>query len=224
MKILILILTIFTGINLSNNNYVTKKEEFVNIISDAYEEYYLDNLETVAGDLVLVIGKINNNFSFSLYFNQSVSKTYNIDIYDQNKDILYKLQEYEDYQIYYNISLNDDSNYIIKLNSINNSTFMEYNIMSYYNDFDNLNIIKGNNKGVSSFPYNTKLKNKTSCTNSFSIFGLIFIIIEVVFLLVIFRRRNKNNRNRQESYEQNRNYQTLNYTILDSEKVDDNEN
>ena len=225
MKIILLFLTLFTAINLSDNNYLTKKEEFINTVSNAYETYYIENLDNATGELSLVIGSINGVYSFSVFYHSKVSKSYNIDIYDNNKDKLFVLSDYEDYQIYYNIPINNDSSYNLEINSNTNNTYMSYLISNIHQEYNNKELINGTGNNL--FPYNTVLKNQMSDTWLYIILVVIFIIIEIIIFIIIKKGKNKNqniNVNVNNSYNNVNNHRTLNYVILDDEKVDNNEN
>lgn len=219
MKILLFIITLLTSINLSNDSYLTKEQEFLNNVHNAYSSYYIEELDNATGDLILVVGKVDEKYSFSIFYKSNISNSYNVDIYDLNKDKVYTLSDYEDYQIYYNIQIKNGKSYKLLLKSIKTEkSYMEYDIKIDEEKF--VNGLDQNN-----FPYNTKLKNRMSNFTIYLICIIIFIIVEVFVYLMIRKRKAsiKGSNNYNNNYTNN-NYQTLNYVVIEDEKVDKDEN
>ena len=215
MKILLFIITLLTSINLSNDSYLTKEQEFLNNVHNAYSSYYIEELDNATGDLILVVGKVDEKYSFSIFYKSNISNSYNVDIYDLNKDKVYTLSDYEDYQIYYNIQIKNGKSYKLLLKSIKTEkSYMEYNIKIDEEKF-------GNGLGQNNFPYNTKLKNRMSNFTIYLICIILFIIVEVFVYLMI--RKRKASIKGSNNYTNN-NYQTLNYVVIEDEKVDKDEN
>ena len=219
MKILLFIITLLTSINLSNDSYLTKEQEFLNNVHNAYSSYYIEELDNATGDLILVVGKVDEKYSFSIFYKSNISNSYNVDIYDLNKDKVYTLSDYEDYQIYYNIQIKNGKSYKLLLKSIKTEkSYMEYDI--------NINEEKFvNGLGQNNFPYNTKLKNRMSNFAIYLICIILFIIVEVFVYLMIRRRKAsiKGSNSYNNNYTNNK-YQNLNYFVIEDEKVDKDEN
>lgn len=222
MKILLFILSLVSFFNLSSNNYKTNEEKFLDNIHSAYDTYYVHNLDNACGDLILVIGNIDNLSSFSLYFKNKVSNSYNVEIYDIKKDKSYVLSNYEDFQIYYNIPIANDKDYNIEIKSQNNQVYMKYKVSLDTSNYNMNDISLVNGLSNNDFPYTTKLQNKMSSTTLYLIVGIIFIIVEIVIFILV-RRKNRKMKENTSVDNNNNKYQTLNYVVIDSKKVDDDE-
>lgn len=206
MKLLITLISFFTVINLNTNStYKTKEQEFIETIHSSYDEYVYYDLDNSVGDLILIVGKVNGKLSCSIYYKNNLSEKYNVNIIDDKKDKEYTLSEYEQYQIYYNIELKEGRKYYINIvGEKSKLSYTKYLIVDESNDFNELELVKG--EGNASFPYNTKLKNKLSTFTIYILVGIGFVIFEIIVFIIIKKLKKKNNQNL---------YINLNYTILD---------
>ena len=99
---------------------------------------------------------------------------------------------------------------------------MKYKVSLDTSNYNMNDISLVNGLSNDDFPYTTKLQNKMSSTTLYFIVGIIFIIIEIVIFILV-RRKNRKMKENTSVDNNNNKYQTLNYVVIDSEKVDDDE-
>ena len=215
MKLLLLVISLFNILTLSNT-YKTKEEEFECIIHDAYEEYvYLENKITV-GDLIVVVGRVDENISFSIYFKNISYPKYQVKVIKENSSVKeYVLSNYDDYQIYYNIEVKKNTKYYVELiNEESKIVYNRYEVISNksMDQFDQSLIIKG--EGTNNFPYKTKLSTKLSFFQKVGIIIGIIIIVEIIIVSIVLIKKKK---------KKNQQFNHYNDQILDENIFDNND-
>lgn len=177
IKKLFLLITLLV---LPLSNY-SKEDTFLNNVKNAYSKYQIIDCSNSAGIFYVVVGEVNNKTSFSIYFENEMANTYNVVIYED--DTPYTLSNYDDFQIYYNIKINENKNYTISLVSKEvSSPYYSYSLKFEYNEFGN---------GSNHFPYNTKLKNEISKFNIILISLIIVILVELLILICFIKKKKK---------------------------------
>lgn len=222
MKIVLFLVSLFNILSLSNT-YQTKEQQFKSIINDSYEEYVINNYNSAVGDLIIAVGKTDEELSFSIYFKNISFPKYQVKVVAvKSSPKEYILSEFEDYQIYYNINVEKNTKYFVEL--IDEDTKQVYN--KYYvvgntnlSEFDTTLIING--KGTNNFPYETKLSTKLSFFQIIGIIIGIVILIEIILGFIIYlRRKNKKKKEQNHTYTPKQNeiiYEYNDYVVKDNE-------
>ena len=103
MNIFLFLVSLFNIFTLSNT-YQTKHQEFETIINNSYEEYVVIDHSSAVGDLVIAVGGVDDELSFSIYFKNISYPKYQVQVVAvKSSPKEYILSEFEDYQIFYNI-------------------------------------------------------------------------------------------------------------------------
>lgn len=200
MKIFLFLVSLFNLFTLSNT-YQTKLQEFESIINNSYEEYVVIDHSSAVGDLYIAVGGVDDELSFSIYFKNISYPKYQVQVVAvKSSPKEYILSEFEDYQIFYNISVKKNTKYYVEL--INEETKQVYNryyVVGKTNllEFDSSLIING--KGTNNFPYETKLSTKLSFFQVMGIIIGVIILIEIILSFFIYLRR-KNKKKKQDTH------------------------
>lgn len=183
MKLLICLLVIFNSLSISKVS-TSRLDEFYQNINNNYEKYYINEQKLSIGDLVICEGYVKNNYSLSIYFANSVHKKYAVQITKGKNSYLLS---YDDYQIFYNIKLNEDVEYEVSLISQESK-----NVYISYKIFNNeLNLI---GKGQNKFPYNSHLINVPSHYSLLFIILGVFIFVEIVIIIIVILAKKRKNK------------------------------
>lgn len=206
MKVLILFFTLINALTINlGTTYKTKEEIFLNTVNEAYDTYTLNNITTVVGQMYVVVGKVDNDISFSVYFNNEKSGEYNVNIKKNEKT--YSLSKYDDYQVYYDIKADSKNTYMIELMSKDSSIpYYVYQV----NQNDN-NKIKG--EGTNNFPYHTKLRNRISSFGIMLVVGIPIILLEGLVIVLILTKKQKHHKHNNIGHTT---YNNIAYTIEDN--------
>lgn len=179
IKQLILLITLMV-VPLSN---YSKENTFLNNVKNAYSKYQIIDCSSSAGIFYVVVGEVNNKTSFSIYFENEMANTYNVVIYED--DTPYILSNYDDFQIYYNIKVNENKKYFVSLVSKEVDTpYYSYSLKFEYNEIGD---------GRNNFPYNTKLKNEISKFKIILISLIIIVLVELLVLIYFTKKKKKTN-------------------------------
>lgn len=204
MKILLILLLAVFPYYL--NKTKTIEDEFLEVVNENYDEYYLLNKETELGTLIIAKGKTSKTNSFSVFFLSETSKTVSLTVCKGKKE--YK-KSVKDYLVYYNVPLIDNTDYKIRLSSTSNVTYLEIDFNSITNELKGL--------GNDNFPYTSKLKNEYNKVKliTFIVLGIIIIEGGLLALILIKKARKK-----AEQLEKNK---TTEYISTEYEVEDQNE-
>ena len=197
MKLLIFVISLFNIVTLSNN-YQTKEQEFQSTIHQAYDKYVYEEYNISVGDLNIVIGSIDDDMSFSIYFNSIDYPKYQLKVIVVKSDAKeYVLSNQSEFEIYYNIEVKKNTKYYLEIfNNDSNTIYNRYEIANgnEMSQFDESKVLIGN--GTHNFPYETKLKTKLSLFKIIAIIIGLVIIIEVIAMFIIMSIKKKKKKNK----------------------------
>lgn len=194
MKWMIAIFALFSIFELSvKDTYLTKQQQFKQNVEKAYDKYLSQEYTTEAGELIVVMGIVEEQLSFSVYFMNERSSFYQVKIIEKNKkEKGYILSNYEDYQIFYHMIPKSNSEYSIQLIGQNKKDpYCEFSICQTATVEEFLQKDYKLGEGTHIFPYQTKLKNHLTSRQTIALAGCCIIGMEGIAIAVIFGIKRK---------------------------------